>query len=46
MSRGPLPSQLSLLSSLAYRTDGEKVRFLGWYVNLLMTSSSHTCNLE
>ncbi|GKT91050.1 telomere length regulation ten1 [Colletotrichum tofieldiae] len=29
MSRGPLPSQLCLLSELSLRSPGEKVRFLG-----------------
>ncbi|KAG9251285.1 CST complex subunit Ten1 [Emericellopsis atlantica] len=29
MSRGPLPSTLCLLSSLPYRSVGDKVRFLG-----------------
>ncbi|KAI9167597.1 hypothetical protein HJFPF1_03728 [Paramyrothecium foliicola] len=33
MSRGPLPSQLCLLSTLPQRAQGDKVRFLGWYVS-------------
>lgn len=32
MSRGPLPSEICLLSSLPDRQVGDKVRFLGWYV--------------
>ncbi|OAA47235.1 Telomere length regulation/capping, TEN1 [Beauveria brongniartii RCEF 3172] len=32
MSRGPLPSELCLLSWLPRRKIDDKVRFLGWYV--------------
>ncbi|KAM0552571.1 hypothetical protein ACHAPJ_007900 [Fusarium lateritium] len=31
MSRGPVPSQLHLLSNLPAQSIGDKVRFLGWY---------------
>lgn len=31
MSRGPVPSQLHLLSNLPALSIGDKVRFLGWY---------------
>lgn len=31
MSRGPVASQLVLLSDLRSRSIGDKVRFLGWY---------------
>ncbi|KAF4125759.1 hypothetical protein GMORB2_1004 [Geosmithia morbida] len=39
MSGGPLPSQLCLLSSLPYRTDGEKVRFLGCVLSYSTSSA-------
>lgn len=32
MSRGPIPSQLCLLSQLPAYAVHDKVRFLGWYV--------------
>lgn len=42
MSNGPLPSTLTLLSSLPSFEFGDKVRFLGWYVDpCLLTVSDH-----
>lgn len=38
MSSTPLPSNISLLSSLPSHTIGYKVRFLGWYVRLILPS--------
>ncbi|POR31850.1 Uncharacterized protein TPAR_07952 [Tolypocladium paradoxum] len=42
MSRGPVPSQLCLLSSLPDRPFGEKVRFLGCVTSYSTASASLT----
>ncbi|KND89743.1 hypothetical protein TOPH_05687 [Tolypocladium ophioglossoides CBS 100239] len=42
MSRGPVPSQLCLLSSLPDRPSGEKVRFLGCVTSYSTASASLT----
>ncbi|KAJ0163673.1 hypothetical protein CTA2_2612 [Colletotrichum tanaceti] len=44
MSRGPLPSQLCLLSDLSSKSPGEKVRFLGWY-DAVTSYSTHSAVL-
>jgi hypothetical protein len=38
MQNGPVPTQLTLLSDLEKFQQGSKVRFLGWWVQLLFTS--------
>jgi len=40
MSRGPLPSQLNLLTALAYREKGLKVRFLGCVTSYSASSAT------
>ncbi|KAF0322568.1 telomere capping CST complex subunit domain-containing protein [Colletotrichum asianum] len=46
MSRGPLPSKLSLLSDLPFKPPGEKVRFLGCVTSYSMDSAVLTLHHE
>ncbi|KAG5742713.1 hypothetical protein H9Q69_014355 [Fusarium xylarioides] len=43
MSRGPVSSQLHLLSNLPSVPVGDKVRFLGWYDRVTSYSTSSAC---
>lgn len=45
MSNGPLPSKLTLLSSLPSYDIGDKVRFLGWLVGLPAQTLDFDCGM-